>query len=321
MKKIIIVGIVMALSCVARASDSGDRYWVVGSFSTVKAAQIEQERLSGSLNDEVRIARFELPGGELFRLMVPQGMDAQDQKLSLQGAGLSPWSVSVSGSQVDFVDVSNEKLQFHLVLGSFSDAGHAQALADKLAGTGLSGIAVKESMAGGQTRYRVMAGPYDHEDADARSMASDAGISDAWWFASMAKVDQGMAASRADAGTAESAQPASQQDAEPQAAPAEPESMADADTEADTEEPAAQPLSPPQPGESYFDYCVKRANARERARYCGNGEFSSAVREKQVRDGAGGQAYVDFCAKEANAEQRERFCKDATFGQRMTPAQ
>lgn len=307
MKKIIIVGILMALSSIARADDMGDKYWVVGSFSSIKAAQIEQERLSGSVNESIRIAKFELPGGTLFRLLIAQDMDAASQKQSLQAAGLEPWAVPVSGEQVDFVNVSDEKLQFHLVLGSFSDAAHASALVDKLADSGLSGVTVKESMAGGAMRYRVVAGPYDHEDAAARQRASDAGIGDAWWFASMMKVASADASAEPDDMPAEPAQ-----EAQPAAAPTEPESVAEA--------PAEQPLSPPQPGESYFDYCVKRANARERARYCDNGGFADAVKEKQVRDGGGGQAYVDFCAKQANAEQRERFCKDATFSERVTPA-
>ncbi len=44
------------------------------------------------------------------------------------------------------------------------------------------------------------------------------------------------------------------------------------------ETPVSKPkLSPPNAGESYFDYCIKKANAVERIVYCSDGSFTSRV--------------------------------------------
>ncbi len=76
-------------------------------------------------------------------------------------------------------------------------------------------------------------------------------------------------------------------------------------------------LNPPNPGESYFDYCIKKANAFERTVFCGDGSFSGLViadkKQSEMSVGktsmsSGTKALAEFCAMRASQEEREKYC-------------
>jgi hypothetical protein len=65
----------------------------------------------------------------------------------------------------------------------------------------------------------------------------------------------------------------------------------------------------PRPGESYFNYCVSKANQLERAVYCGDGSFNDlVVAERRIVDRD--TALLEFCALRASAAGRRKYCGD-----------
>lgn len=284
---------VLFLSCsISYADDHERKYWVVGSFKQLSSAISESRRIEGESGEAARVARFDMPGGMLYRIVVPEGMNPGRQRQALTDAGVEPWIVPVSGDDLHFVDFDGVDIEFRLVVGAFSRADRAQAFAMDISDRGPESASVIESDSAGV--YRVAFGPYAYRKSEAETSARDLGVDGAWWV-----VDQ-----------VERVAPA------PTTRPVE---VAVAKPVAQPSKPEPKPLRPPGPNESYMDYCVQNATPAEREKYCQNDRFAAiALSEQKVREGAGGQTYADFCAITATPAQRKKYCTDTTFSERIT---
>jgi len=302
---------------VGLAAPASAEYWAVGSFNSLSAAKSESQRLEQATGEHIRIAKFDFPGGTMYRLMVLQSANLDSQKQALVSAGAQPWLSPKPNRRMEFLDAEGaskanapEKKaragrsiantasggRHLLVVASFIDMQHAEAFAGEISSRGMPMVTTATGESHGTRVYRVVSGPWSTRDASIRGKAEEAGVPDSWWIASSKLVVTN---------------PAPEPEPEPVAM-----------IEPPAPEPpkhAPVPLRPPRPDESYFDYCVKKASPREREKYCADGQFSIAVREEQVRHGLGGQEYFDFCTRQASMAQREKYCKDMTFSDRVSP--
>ena len=78
-------------------------------------------------------------------------------------------------------------------------------------------------------------------------------------------------------------------------------------------------LNLPNPDESYFEYCINKANVFERTVFCGDESFSrlvlaenkhSAMSEGKTSMSSGSKALAEFCAMRASLWEREEYCID-----------
>jgi hypothetical protein len=285
---------VLFLSCSISYADDHERmYWVVGSFKQLSSAISESRRIEGESGEAARVARFDMPGGMLYRIVVPESTNPGRQKQALSNAGVESWIVPVSGDDLNFVDFDSVDIEFRLVVGAFSKADRARAFAMDLSDRGPESASVIESDGAGV--YRVAFGPYAYRRSETEAMARDLGVDGAWWVVN--QVERVAARLPAEVAVAKPA-------AQPLAQSAKPE---------------LKPLRPPGPNESFLDYCVNNATPAEREKYCKNDRFAAiALSEQKVREGAGGQTYADFCAITATPTQRKKYCTDATFSERIT---
>lgn len=285
------------------ASAAGGSYWVVGSFSSLETAQVERARIEQASSESVKVAKFDLPQGTMYRLLVAESGNASAQRSRLESAGVSPWSVALHGAELDFVgsDV-RQKVAYDLVVGSFDDESHANALASRLSDQGFSMVETTR-VSGDTNRYRVLIGPYDSRDASIKRKAEGAGITDAWWLATTVK------AGASDQESAMSMPSKPNKETMPQTST----SMSDTSM-SQPAEPAMPSITPPAPGENLVSYCVSKANAEERARYCTDDKFAAALSADKVRAGtASASEFVNFCINQANAQERAQYCNDEAF--------
>ncbi|MEX0942714.1 MAG: SPOR domain-containing protein [Pseudomonadales bacterium] len=297
MRAFITLCVLLLSTATSHADDHEKKYWVVGSFKQLGSAISESRRIEGESGEIARVARFEMPGGALYRIVVPEGGNAERQKRVLGNAGVEPWIVPIAGDDLNFVEMDTDgmDIEFRLIVGAFSKADRARAFASDVSSRGPEPASVIESDGAGV--YRVALGPYRYRKAAAEANARDLGIDGAWWVAEQVE----RIAIKPD----------------PEPGP-EPESVAIARLAPSSPEP--RPLRPPGANESYIDYCVKKASPREREIYCQDDRFSAvALSEQKVREGAGGQTYADFCAMTATPALRKKYCTDTTFSERVTP--
>lgn len=68
-------------------------------------------------------------------------------------------------------------------------------------------------------------------------------------------------------------------------------------------------IKAPRPGESYFDFCIQKANQLERAVSCADGYFNDlVVAERGIVDRD--EALLKFCALRATVAERQKYCAD-----------
>ncbi|HKI75012.1 MAG TPA: SPOR domain-containing protein [Pseudomonadales bacterium] len=283
MRRFLVLVSLVLVAVTALASSPGDKFWVVASFSSFESAKVERLRVQKSTGDQVRIAKFDLPEGTMYRLLVADNGSGNMEKSKLQSAGYSPWSVDTGSKQLDFVEAgTDQQIAYRLILGSFQNESHADAFASKMTGAGFAKVETAR-VTGDTNRYRVVDGPFDARDPALKSKAAAAGVADAWWLATTIDVPH-------------------------------------QETAMQQETPAPQPqeaLTPPAPGEDLFDYCLRKADARERKQYCDNERFAAAFRAALVRQGgADSEAIVEFCSQQATPEERAKYCNDVAFSSR-----
>lgn len=324
---ILFTAIWMAASAVAQ---DADEYWAVGSFRTLSSAQVESQRIERVAGETVHVARFELSSGTLYRLVVPKSSRPQSQKQALASAGIDAWTVSAGRSGLDFVArsaVPGEETWYQLVVGSFQGEMVAEDYAADMRSRGAETAQLIAGTSNGSDIYRVVMGPYDYKDDSAKAQAAALGVNDSWWMALKVTANRQAsreappaAPARATATTPAMPVAADEKEAMPAVARAEsPRTNTAAPKPSMTVSGDRAPRAP-QPNESYFDYCIKKATPKERELYCEDQKFSTvAIAEKQVKAGARGGAYVNFCATQATPEQRKEHCQDSTFANRVTP--
>lgn len=293
MKLVFALG-VLFMAWVAVAEEYKDRYWVAGSFNAMAAATSESRRLESVTGLAFEVARFEMPSGDLYRVLVRHNNDSAGQKAKLLEAGIEPWSVEVATRDLELLDQRDTgKIEYLLVIAAFEQEARAEAYA---ADIGERGLPTAQVLASGEKLYRVAVGPYDWRDTTVETQATAAGITGAWWLTRLGE----------PATIAVAITPAPAAEPEPQPEP-QPEAM-----------PIPSPVRVPEANESWLTFCVTRATPEERKIHCQDEKFvDSAIAEQQVIQGVGGQVYFDFCVNEATPAQREKYCSDAAFSERV----
>lgn len=300
MKTFLMVAALLLTSTGVRAEGFAGQYWVVGSFKSLNDAKVERLRLQKPLNESVRIARADVSGSTMYRLVVAVGTEPSMQKRQLVAAGTSPWRLKVAPGQLNFVSTASaSKIEYRLVVGSFSARASADRLAHKLTTKGFSMVSTAGATAGNETRYRVMLGPYTSRSTALKHKADQSGIMGAWWLATAVPAPQATASMAATSTPQHTTMAAESQ------VQTVPRRAAGSSTMA-----ASQADHPPAPNENIIAYCTNKANAIERKRYCTDADIRRVMDRRLVADGAGGHVYVEFCTQEANAAERMKYCTD-----------
>lgn len=295
MRAFIMVLALLVMSAVARADGAAASYWVVGSYDRLADARVGRLEVQKSLGEQVKIVRFDQADGTLYRLVVPATYDQTAQRSRMEAAGLSPWRVSADNGGFSFVnELQDQKIEYRLVVGSFSTDYAANEFARSLKKLGFSGLTTQAVDTGTMIRYRVMSGPYERRVSSVRDEAERMGIPDAWWVRVPGESEPIMATAKP-------------------AVPAKPSALARHSA------PVEVNITPPAPGEDIMKYCAEKANAREREIYCTNEKLLVPIHREMVMNGARGPVYINFCTEEATAAERHIYCNNAEFQRRQNP--
>ncbi|MBD3647684.1 MAG: SPOR domain-containing protein [Pseudomonadales bacterium] len=301
MKKTSVLYMMLLVVLASFAHAASTQFWVVGSFESLAAATTEKRRVEGASGLPVRIGTFNREDVTSYRLLVEKDDAPEAQRERLIDAGVSPWTVSMESNVLDLSadDVSHSKWAQYLVLAGFRSEDRAHQFVEQLKSDGISDLMLDEIELQNSPYFRVLYGPFDMKGDDVREQVRAMGITDAWW------VTRAVEDRPVEAETQRVVELPVKE--EKRIVVPEPEP-----------EPEVQ-VSAPRPGESYFDYCVKRANSVERSRYCRDGQFlASAVRGEQARQGMlNREQYFVFCAKEADSHQRSAHCTDTQLAEKL----
>jgi len=293
------------LSISVAAEETSKRYWVVGSFASAVSAQKELKRLEYRIRP-IRIVVAKSGNKTRYRLLVSDGVYSQHQE-PLRKFGIEPWQTSMTPGEMGAPMVTAKlgaNLNYVLVLAGFRDKKYAEQHAEKLKADTNEPVRVIEAPIGDSDYYRVVSGPYDAEIAGVRDQFVLMGIDDAWWLDVPALVTHVPALM-------------------PESALAQPEQAVVSEyvssqipvVEASVNTiPEGMVLRSPEAGESYIDYCVKKANAAEREQYCRDGEFVPKMVYRV--ESMGETALFKFCATEATGTERRLYCDNDELAER-----
>ena len=308
MKNVIIV-IAILVGLQVTAQDQKKDYWSLGSFKLLINAISEKNRLTDVTGLPIQVATFYDGDRRWYRTVVAKdGSSSQEKKII--NVGINPWALPLSADQLAMVDEELEKSEvqmdekeYFLVLAGFRGDFRADRFLGKLSAQGVDELQVETSSIAGAPWYRVMHGPFNLAQASVSAEIRSRGISDAWWVRRGA--EPGDRFERVPVAEIVPLVPVV-------AAVVEPVKVA-------VIEPVPEPkLDPPKAGDSYLDYCVKKANEMEREVYCQDGFFKGLIMaEKKIKDdgliaGGSGNAITEFCAVQASAAEREIYCANQT---------
>ena len=259
-------------------------HWVLGSFEEAGNAFRERERV---------IATYSLPAAVSqsdyrFRVVVP-GSEVTS-RAALEDLGFSPWQTS----EINLIDPPPAETmpttEYYRVLASFVDEPSARLLADRLRADDMTSISIRSARVRDLTFFRVLQGPYGEKTTAAAGL-DKYGLGESWWLAIGAiQDDQGSGSAATTDEVQSSAATAASNEASEPVAVAEP-AMAD--------EPVYS-ISPPRPGESHLDYCLKRANSMERAIFCQNSLFNRIGLAQMREDNATAENLIN-CIRTARS--------------------
>ncbi|MBL4680943.1 MAG: SPOR domain-containing protein [Pseudomonadales bacterium] len=289
------------LSISVAAEEISKRYWVVGSFASTASAKKELKRLEYRIRP-IRIVVAKSGDKTRYRLLVSDEVYSQHQE-ALRNFGIEPWQTSMTLGEMGAPMVTAKlgaNLNYVLVLAGFRDKNYAEQHAEKLKADTSEPVRVIEASIGNGEYYRVVSGPYDAEIAGVRDQFVLMGIDDAWWLDVPALVTHVPALILT--------QP--EQVVVSEYAPSQiPVVEASVNTI-----PEGVVLRSPEAGESYIDYCVKKANAAEREQYCRDGEFVPKMVYRV--ESMGETALFKFCATEATGAERRLYCDNDDLAER-----
>ncbi len=177
------------MSSIGAVDSEPQLHWVVGSFRDRQAALAQSEKLSEDTGMFVLVARAEVAGEALYRLVIAAREDApgrERQRAQLNSVGIDkPWTMRLDVAEAmiypGYADVAQTDV-WYLVLASFTDSAEARLFADSTDGKiGLSS-SIRTVELNGLIYHRVLMGPYYRvEDAQfTRQMVMDAKIDGAW---------------------------------------------------------------------------------------------------------------------------------------------
>lgn len=313
----------LTLLLVVSSLASAEGFWVVGSFEREPAARSAAIAANGQLDTRIKVARMLVSGRTMHRVLVPKSSMPDRQKAALANAGYSAWSLDEPETSLNIVLATDDlpEPRFYLVLAAFSSEERALALAQERD--------ANVRMSDDGDLVRVVRGPFGSRNQAEMDAAKSAGMDGAWWLDVTESQEQAQPASStpratppAEASTRtsvtrrapESSVPASRPTRRP-TPPSPPTSPSTPSREAArhsaTEMPAEPEITPPIPGQSYVDYCLKEAKPTERAMFCSGNRFqANAVRERRTGEPRSRDVLLDFCARDATATQRQAYCQN-----------
>lgn len=286
------------------ADENSQLFWVVGSFTSPESAQKELRRLEYRIRP-IRIAAVRSNSETRYRLLIDDSVYAEHND-ALAKLGIKPWRTKISPSELSAPMVTAKlgaNLSYVLVLAGFRDKDYAEQHAEKLKSESGKPVRVIETTSGDRDYYRVVSGPYDAEVAVVRDQFVLMGIDDAWWL-NIPKLVTLVPDSMVPLQPATNAIPVS-------ISGVDPIPVVEASVNAI---PEGTVLRAPMKGESYIDYCVKKANGAERAQYCADGEFISQLSHRV--ESMGEAALFKFCATEATGMERRIYCDNDNLAER-----
>lgn len=222
----------------------------------------------------------------------------------MEGAGLSPWTYQMGEEQVGVKTAITDAGRFVLVIAGFENTEPARTLVQELSAAGVPNVSVHKGTVSGSDYYRVVQGPHQSNDESARQELVDRDFEDAWWLTSdMAPMQK----------TVKIAAQEPIKKSPPKQKPVTEQPMELKTVKIAPEKPMIQKrkvqIKAPRPGESYFDYCIQKANQLERAVYCTDGSFNDvAIAERGIVDRDA--ALLKFCALRATEAERQKYCTD-----------
>ena len=305
-----LLGVVITLVCLNSFAEA--EYWSIGSFNVLSNAMAEKNRISGITGLSVQVATFAVGDLSTYRLVVEKDLYPMVQREKIMDIGITPWSIAMDSDQLRVMkerseEISADGMDYFLVVGGFRGKIRANQVLSRFESDGIGNLQIEEATVAAAPWYRVLHGPFDAPFDTVLADLRAYGVSDAWWVKrepEMVKevdVEVDVATEQVSSGSAGQPSIALETPAmDPPEAPA-----------------SKHELSPPKSGESYFDYCVKKANGLERAVYCKDESFGSlVVAEKAVLSTAridmrsGTKALAEFCAARASLREREKYCVD-----------
>jgi hypothetical protein len=295
--------IVFAIPLSVYANDHEAGYWSLGAFSTAENALVEKARLAGMIGLPIQIAVFAEGDMALFRLVIKKDEDPANQKKMILDSGVSPWSIVFDEVRLmeeqALSTTSGQNLEYFLVLAGFRSKDKADALLAGFNNSDGVNFLLQESELGSASWYRVVHGPFGQPDKSVKTKFNQQGFKDTWWVRSIVEeIDEdSMARSSAEL--------------EPRS-----ETVVAPGDELSKASPVLS-LTAPVAGESYLDYCIKKANQLERSVYCQDGAFDNlSLSERngmplgEAAVAAGDKALADFCALKATSEERDLYCNN-----------
>ena len=308
MKKLF--GVLITLVCLNSLADG--EYWSIGSFNVQSNATTEKNRISRITGLAVQIADFAVGELSTYRLVVEKDGDPMAQRQKIMDAGITPWSISIDNQQLSVMKEGTEELaadgmDYFLVVGGFGREAPATSAQSRFKSDGITNLRIEEARVASAPWYRILHGPFTAPFDTVLSELRAYGVADAWWVKREPEMEK-----EADVDMDVEIKPAvSSSVGHPSIALMTP--MMDT-----PETPVSKPkLHPPGPGESYFDYCIKKANALERVVYCKDESFNSlvvaektamSVERTDLRSGT--KALAEFCVTRASLLEREKYCID-----------
>jgi len=300
------------------AEETFESYWVLGSFASEQKARQALETLQPRVGDTLKIARFNRSGEAWFRVVLAKFGDTTGQKRKLEVLNIEAWTTNIATSQL-LADTASSGMmtsgmmtssEEFLVIGSYQTRRRAEQGLEQLIASTDNPLTIREAQVNGKTAYRLVSGPYRSRDVDIRQGFENMGLSGTWWIS--LKEDTAMMAKKVV----------------PETMPRKPaaESVGDRETSGTNSSretsrrttrnqpkpviPIAPQVRVPRSDESYFDYCVRKANSKEREMFCTDGKFESQViyqwqKFQQLSD----RERLVYCAQEAKASDRIRLCR------------
>jgi len=311
MKKLL--GAVVAVVCLSSFAET--EFWSIGSFNVLANAAAEKNRISGITGLSVQIATFTVGDVSTYRLVIEKDSYPMEQRQKIMDAGITPWTLSTDNQHLSVTEEGSEEiadgLDYFLVVGGFRQEILANMLLSRFESDGLDSLQIEEATVASAPWYRVLHGPFDAPFDTVLSNLRARGVADVWWV----KREPEMAVEK-DVAIEPSIALKTPMTESPPLLASQLVNKSPLVHEISLSKPK---LNPPNPSESYFDYCIKKANALERTVYCEDGSFSGLAIAEKNRGGrsegktsmsSGAKALAEFCAMRASQEEREKYCID-----------
>ena len=300
-----LLGIVITLLCFSQFAKAD--YWSIGSYNVLANATAEKNRLSVVTGLSIEITATTIEGVDTYRLVIEKDDYPKKQRQKIIDAGITPWTISIESIQLTSAEKASQEgavsgMDYFLVVAGFSQEVQANLALSSFQADGIENLHIEETSIARAPWYRVLHGPFEAPFETVLSEIRGQGVTDAWWVKREPEMVR-----EVEIATEPVRPIAMPEPVVPLVAPAIPSPP----TMMRNKQIISDP-SPPNPNESYLDYCIKKANALERAVYCQDGSFSGLIvaEKNNSRMDEGPKALANYCAMRASLWERRKYCTD-----------